>query len=73
MGDRINITWTIPFVMPFVFLALSRAIFWCAGATWSEPDVAAVLSLFAGPFLGLVFIITVFNDNPITIRKWWIK
>jgi hypothetical protein len=30
---------------PFAFVALLRALFWFAGAEWSEPGIAAIISL----------------------------
>ena len=74
MTDRINITWTLPFIGPLMVLGLIRALWWAAGAAWIYPDIAAMFSLFAGVVIGVAVSVTCdTNDTPITIRKWWIN
>ena len=70
MTDRINITWTLPFIGPFIVLGLARAVWWVAGAAWIYPDIAAMVSLLAGVVIGATVSATCdTNDTPITIRK----
>lgn len=33
---------------PFVCLAIVRAVWWVAGAEWSEPEIGAAISLMVG-------------------------
>jgi hypothetical protein len=42
----------LPVFLPFVFLALARAVWWFAGAPWSDPTVAAFASLSLGVIIG---------------------
>ena len=74
MTDRINITWTLPFIGPFVVLGLARSVWWVAGAAWTDPEAAAGVSLLVGGMLGLfAWDFRYDSKNPITIRKWWIN
>lgn len=50
----IDLKYALPFAMPFVFLVLLRALYWLAAAEWSEPGLAAIVSLFAGQFVGWI-------------------
>lgn len=43
-----------PLVTPFALIALLRAVFWAAGAEWSEPGLAATYSLVFGIVIGAV-------------------
>lgn len=43
-----------PFYMPFVILGLFRAMWWAAGASWSEPGSAAATSTLFGLIVGAV-------------------
>jgi hypothetical protein len=56
--------WLLPFIMPFVVLGVFRVLFWASGAPWSEPGLAAVLSLFVGAMLGVIGAIVIGDDKP---------
>lgn len=45
----------LPFIGPFVLLGLIRALWWLAGAEWSDPEPAAVASLIFGILGGALF------------------
>jgi hypothetical protein len=51
---RIDNRVLLPFIGPFVLLGLSRLLWWAAGADWTEPEVAAFLSLMVGAAIGVV-------------------
>ena len=56
----------IPFLGPFVALFAIRAVFWAAGAAWSEPEAGAVASLVLGVLVGSALMSVLF-ENKITI------
>lgn len=58
-----DLKYALPFVMPFVFLALIRGVCWVAAAEWSEPGIAVVLSLLAGQFVGWIAVAIMWNDG----------
>lgn len=43
----------IPFAMPFVMLAMIRALFFLAGAAWIEPAVTGMMFFLLGGFVGV--------------------
>ncbi|MGL4635433.1 MAG: hypothetical protein ACRCWF_05580 [Beijerinckiaceae bacterium] len=50
-------------VAPFVFLGMSRAVWWVAGAEWSEPEFAAFLALLTGSMIGGIITAILFNEG----------
>lgn len=58
----------IPFVLPFILLGLTRALWWMAGAEWSDPGAAAAISMFGG-FVGGAFLAGCLADQRIEIGK----
>lgn len=60
---NIDLRLALPFVMPFGILFLARAIFWAAGAEWSEPGLAAFVSLIAGVLSGGFFAGLLFDSD----------
>jgi len=65
----IDLKYTLPFALPFVFLALFRVLAWAAGAQWSEPTIAVVWAVLFGQAVGWVFIFNM-NDNG---KSWEIS
>lgn len=53
----------IPFVLPFVLLGLFRALWFAAGAGWSDPTFAAIISLMSGLALGLLWCKSLFEKG----------
>ena len=61
----------IPFVLPFVLLAMVRLLWFVAGAEWSAPDVAAGLCSFVGIVVGAAVTAVLFADGT-EIGGFWI-
>lgn len=61
----------VPFALPFVLLALARLLFWAAGAEWSDPALAARLSLLFGLVFGFLFSLFAWLEN-VKIGGFWI-
>lgn len=53
----------IPFAMPFVVLAMIRALFFLAGAPWTEPAVTAMLCFFIGGLAGVILAWVTFEQK----------
>ena len=45
-----------PIICPFVLLGVVRLLWWCAGAPWDRPDVAAAMCLASGGVAGMAII-----------------
>lgn len=58
----IDMKWGIPLVLPFMFLMMTRLLFWMAGAAWA-PEVAVVFSIFFGFVLGIVVACAMFGEG----------
>lgn len=69
---KIDIRYLLPLIGPFVFLGLFRAVWFLAGAEWSDPALAAGASLWMGmPSGALLTFLLVENDVSIGhIRLW---
>jgi hypothetical protein len=68
---KIDLKWGLPFAMPFVTVAMIKAIFWFAGAA-IDPEVVAVVGLVLGMFggVGAVLILADLGDIwPVKIGK----
>lgn len=52
---RLDFRILIPVLLPFVFLGVARALWFCAGADWSTPGEVAAISMI----LGITFGVTV--------------
>ena len=68
----IDLKWGLPFVLPPVILGLFRAMWWLAGAAWSDPGIAgpaAVMSLFVGVAVGISIAIVMEVEG----RAWRIR
>jgi len=52
MMMKIDNRFLLPFAGPFVALGLIRAVWWLAGASWTEPWFAAAMALIFGAALG---------------------
>lgn len=52
----IDAKYALPFVLPVLFLCLFRAVFWIAGAAWSDPTFAALCSIFSGGLFSAILI-----------------
>jgi hypothetical protein len=48
----IDLKWLLPVVAPFALLGLARAVWFAAGAEWSQPAFAAFMSLLFGSICG---------------------
>lgn len=50
-----------PFVMPVIVLEFFRLIWWMAGASWSNPSMAAVFSILIGAITGgfIILVVTI--------------
>ncbi len=59
----IDLKWGLPFVLPFVILLLVRALFIVAGAEWSDPLAAAMLSTLIGVLVGFMIFDTMRDDG----------
>ena len=49
---KIDNRFLLPFAGPFVVLGLIRAVWWMAGAPWTEPELGAYLALTFGALGG---------------------
>jgi hypothetical protein len=51
--------WLLPFVMPFVLLGVLRALWWAAGAGWSDPAEMVVFCAAIGSLFGTVVAVAI--------------
>ncbi len=58
-----KLRYLLPFIGPFVFLGMARALWFLAGAPWNDPASAAGVSLVVGVFLGVVAVHAM-NEAP---------
>ena len=58
MSTNENKKWVLlaPVALPFLFLALFRLVWLAAGADWSDPSSAALLSIMLGFLSGLILV-----------------
>lgn len=73
MNDKIDVTFTMPFVGPFVALAIIKLVWWMAGAD-GNPEAMAVAALLLGVAIGgLVSALCWSGGYKITIPNFWRK
>lgn len=59
----IDLKWLLPVVAPFAILGLARAVWFAAGAEWSDPTIAAAMSLIAGLLCGGAVVASLSDRN----------
>jgi len=64
---RLNLLWLLPPLMPFLILLLIRLLWFVSGASWSDPELAAILSLItSAPLLVPIAIAILVEDKSLT-------
>ena len=59
-----KLIWLAPFILPFMILGLARAVWFCAGAPWADPNSAAFASI-AGGFLFTIFVLIFWGADEV--------
>lgn len=70
---RINNACLLPIITPFALVALARAVWWFAGASWDYPEAAAFVAILAGVPIGIwgaaVIVVAELDVGHFTIGK----
>jgi hypothetical protein len=63
---RLTLKLLPPFVLPFIILGMMRLLWLAAGAEWSRPQEAALMSLLIGGVIGAAATATMMFEQDVT-------
>ena len=69
----IDLKWGLPFVFPFLIMALVRGLSWAAGLEWTQDDgyEAFGVSLSFGGFVGVFAVVWMHLSNTKWLVRLW--